>query len=72
MGTKNVQGNNKRSWEQNMFLYVENEAHKVTIAMGAKCYIDIMELNCRGSLVWPYVALYGLVVFHGHLWPNLT
>ena len=58
-----------------MLLCVENEAHKVTIAMGAKCYIHIMELNCRVclvSVVWPYVALYGVVVFHGHVWPNLT
>ena len=27
----------------------------------------IMVLNCRVSLVWPYVASYGLdIAFHGH------
>ena len=58
-------------------LLSQNEAHKVTISMGAKCYLHIMELNCRVCLVclvWPYVALYGLVAFHdhGHVLPNST
>ena len=44
----------------------QNEAHKITIGMGAKCYLHIMELNCRVCLVWPYVALYGL------MWPCMA
>ena len=50
--------------------------------MGAKYYLlwHIMVLNCHVCLLWPYVALkdwpylalYGLVAFHGyvHLWPH--
>ena len=42
----------------------QNEAHKVPIATDAKCYLHIMELNCRVCLV---MAVYGLIVYHGHV-----
>ena len=62
----------------------QNEVHKTPIAMEAKFYLHIMELNGHVCLAWPFLALnglmwphlasYGLVAFHGHghVRPNLT
>ena len=59
MGTKNVQGNKNVHTSQ-------NEVHKVPIAMEAKFYIHIMELNGHVCLAWPYMALHGLI------WPCMA
>ena len=39
----------------------QNEVHKVPIAMEAKFYLHIMELNGHVCLEWPYMALNGLM-----------
>ena len=52
----------------------QNEVHKVPIAMGAKCYLHIIEWNCRVLFdciglcghMWPYVALCDL------MWPYVA
>ena len=77
-GTKNVQGNEKFAWEQNVFLWVKMKFIKIQ-SNGGKVLSSVVHYGIElpyGGHTWPCMTLCGFiwphVVVHGPVWPYVA